>query len=311
MSAIEVPVDPLGGDGNTAGTTILPPLHGSYWRISVARFRSNKAGMIGIALVLLLCLIALTAPFIQSYVTHVGPDDQDLSNLFAQPSATHLLGTDELGRDTLIRLVFGARITLTVAFLTAAFALGLGVTAGLIAGYFGGLIDEVLMRLVDGVLALPAIFLFMLMAIIFRPEPLTLSLIIASVSWGSTARLVRAETLALRSQQHVLAARSIGATNVRIIVYHILPHTLPTVIVAGSLSVGYVILMEAALDFLGLGIQPPTPSWGNMLTNAQAYLFQSPWLVILPGAVILITVASLNIVGNALRDALDPRAWGQ
>jgi peptide/nickel transport system permease protein len=166
-----------------------------------------------------------------------------------------------------------------------------------------------LMRLVDSILAMPAIFLFMLMAIVFRPEPVTLSLMIASVSWGATARLVRAETLALKTNQHVLAARSIGATNFRIIAQHVLPHTLPTVIVAGSLSVGYVVLIEAALDFLGLGIQPPTPTWGNMLTNAQSYLFQSIWLMIFPGALILATVASLNVLGNALRDALDPRSW--
>jgi peptide/nickel transport system permease protein len=280
-----------------------------YWQISFARLRSNPTGMAAAAVLVLLCLIALFAPAIQGLVTHVGPYQQDLTNLFSPPSKAHLLGTDELGRDTLTRLAYGARVSLTVAFLTAAFTLIIGVTVGVFAGYFGGLIDEILMRLVDSVLAIPAIFLFMLMAIVFRPGPLTLSLIIASVSWGATARLVRAETLALKTQQHVLAARSLGATNLRIVALHILPHTLPTVIVAGSLSVGYVILVEAALDFLGLGIQPPTASWGNMLTNAQAYLFQSSWLVILPGGMILATVVSLNVLGNALRDALDPRAW--
>lgn len=308
MSTVEVPVGPV-NEEDAHGREEDGPLQGGYWQISAARFRSNKPGMAAMVILILMCVLALSAPLIQTYVTRVGPEDQNLTNLFAGPSASHLLGTDELGRDTLIRLVFGARITLTIAILTAAFAITLGVTIGLAAGYFGGTVDEVLMRIVDAVLALPAIFLFMLMAITFRPDPLTLSLIIASVSWGATARLVRAETLALRTQQHVLAARSIGATNLRNIVHHILPHTLPTVIVAGSLSVGYVILMTAALDFLGLGIQPPTPSWGNMLTNAQAYLFQSPLLVIVPGTVILITVASLNILGNALRDALDPRAW--
>jgi peptide/nickel transport system permease protein len=308
MNMIELPIDPVRGE-EAHGVGTGQPIRGGYWQISAGRFRANRAGMAAMAILALMCVLALAAPLIQTYVTRVGPEDQDLTNLFAGPSAAHLLGTDELGRDTLIRLVFGARITLTVAFLTAAFALALGVSIGLVAGYFGGIVDEVLMRLVDAVLALPAIFLFMLMAITFRPDALTLALIISSVSWGATARLVRAETLALRTQQHVLAARSIGATNLRSIVYHILPHTLPTVIVAGSLSVGYVILMTAALDFLGLGIQPPTPSWGNMLTNAQAYLFQSPLLVVVPGAVILLTVASLNILGNALRDALDPRAW--
>jgi peptide/nickel transport system permease protein len=283
----------------------------SYWQISFARLRSNRPGMVALFVLLFLTLAALSAFAIQVLVTHVGPYEQDLSNLFSPPSRVHLLGTDELGRDSLTRLVFGAQVSLTVGFLTAAFALTIGVTVGVVAGFFGGMVDEVLMRLVDSILAMPAIFLFMLMAIVFRPEPLTLSLIIASVSWGVTARLVRAETLALKTQQHVLAARSLGATNFRIIAKHILPHTLPTIIVAGSLSVGYVVLIEAALDFLGLGIQPPTASWGNMLTNAQAYIFQSIWLVVLPGSLILATVASLNILGNALRDALDPRTLRQ
>jgi peptide/nickel transport system permease protein len=283
----------------------------SYWRISLARLSANRPGVVAVVVLLFLSLAAFSAPAMQAWLTHVGPYEQDLSNLFSPPSRAHLLGTDELGRDSLTRLAYGAQVSLTVGFLTAAFALTIGVTVGVVGGYFGGIVDEVLMRLVDSILAMPAIFLFMLMAIVFRPEPLTLSLIIASVSWGVTARLVRAETLALKTQQHVLAARSLGATNLRIIAQHILPHTLPTIIVAGSLSVGYVVLIEAALDFLGLGIQPPTASWGNMLTNAQAYIFQSIWLVVLPGSLILATVASLNILGNALRDALDPRTWLQ
>jgi peptide/nickel transport system permease protein len=306
MSALQVPTTV------PAPTSAVSELeYRSYWQISLSRLRANPSGMTALAVLVFMVVVALGAPLIQALITHAGPYTQDLSNLFAPPSAGHLMGTDELGRDEMTRLAYGAQVSLTVGFLTAAFTLTIGVTVGVVAGYFGGLTDEVLMRLVDSILAMPAIFLFMLMAIVFRPEPLTLSLMIASVSWGATARLVRAETLALKTNQHVLAARSIGATNLRIIVQHILPHTLPTVIVAGSLSVGYVVLIEAALDFLGLGIQPPTPSWGNMLTNAQAYLFQSIWLMIFPGALILATVASLNVLGNALRDALDPRAWRQ
>jgi peptide/nickel transport system permease protein len=304
MSALQVP----------SGAPLLPSdvyevEYRSYWQISFSRFRSNPSGLVALGVLVFMVLIAFGAPLIQAVVTHVDPYTQDLSNLFSPPSRLHLLGTDELGRDEMTRLAYGAQVSLTVGFLTAAFTLTIGVTVGIIAGYFGALIDEVLMRLVDSILAMPAIFLFMLMAIVFRPEPVTLSLMIASVSWGATARLVRAETLALKTNQHVLAARSIGATNFRIIAQHVLPHTLPTVIVAGSLSVGYVVLIEAALDFLGLGIQPPTPTWGNMLTNAQSYLFQSIWLMIFPGALILATVASLNVLGNALRDALDPRSW--
>ena len=306
MSALQVPM------ATPVPTSEVSELeYRSYWQISLSRLRANPSGMTALAVLFFMVVVAVGAPAIQAFITHVGPYTQDLSNLFAPPSRLHLMGTDELGRDEMTRLAYGAQVSLTVGFLTAAFTLTIGVTVGVVAGYFGGITDEVLMRLVDSILAMPAIFLFMLMAIVFRPEPLTLSLMIASVSWGATARLVRAETLALKTNQHVLAARSIGATNLRIMVHHILPHTLPTVIVAGSLSVGYVVLIEAALDFLGLGIQPPTPSWGNMLTNAQAYLFQSIWLMIFPGALILATVASLNVLGNALRDAIDPRAWLQ
>jgi peptide/nickel transport system permease protein len=284
---------------------------GSYWRISAARLRANRMGMASLIVLVLLTLLAVCAPLVETFVSHRDPNDQDLINLFAGPGADHWLGTDNLGRDTLTRLVYGARVTLGVAFLTVVFALTMGVVVGLCAGYFRGWVDEVLMRVVDAVLALPALFLYMLMAIIFRPGPVVLALIIASVSWCATARLVRAETLSLRTNEYVLAARSVGATAWRTLVRHILPHALPTIIVAGSISVGYVILIEAALDFLGLGIQPPTPSWGNMLTNAQSFLYQSPLLAILPGGLILLTVVSLNLLGNALRDALDPRTWQQ
>jgi len=281
----------------------------TFWRVAAARLRSDRQAVAAFVLLSLLALLAIGAPLIVALLTHRQPTDQDLTNLFASPGRHHWLGTDNLGRDTLTRLAFGARVTLGIAFLTVFFALTIGVVVGLCSGYFGGWVDEVLMRFVDAVLALPALFLYMLLAIIFRPGPVALALIIASVNWCATARLVRAETLALRGNEYVLAARSLGATARRTVVRHILPHTLPTVIVAGSISVGYVILIEAALDFLGLGIQPPTPSWGNMLTNAQSFLYQSPLLAILPGGLILLTVVSLNLLGNALRDALDPKTW--
>jgi peptide/nickel transport system permease protein len=279
----------------------------SYWRISLTRFLADRMGTVALLVLLLLALLAIFAPVIRVLVTHHDPNTQDLTNLFDSPGSEHWLGTDNVGRDTFTRLMYGARITLGVAFLTVLFASTIGVLVGLCAGYFAGPVDEVLMRFVDAVLAIPALLLYMLMAIVFRPTPVVLALIIASVNWCATARLVRAETLSLRTHEYVLAARSIGATSRRTLARHILPHALPTIIVAASISVGYVILIEAALDFLGLGVQPPTASWGNMLTDAQAFLYQSPLLAILPGGMILLSVVSLNLVGNALRDALDPR----
>jgi peptide/nickel transport system permease protein len=194
-----------------------------------------------------------------------------------------------------------------VAFLTVGISLTLGTTVGLVTGYYGGWIDDILMRLVDVVLSIPAIFLFILMSILFRPNPVTLAMIIASVGWGGVARLVRGEVLSVKQRDFIMATRSIGARDVRLIVRHLLPNVLPVLIVAASLGVGQIILIEAALDFLGLGIQPPTASWGNMLTNAESYFFHSTWLVYFPGITIFITVLASNLFGNAIRDAFDPR----
>ncbi|HEV2413594.1 MAG TPA: ABC transporter permease, partial [Candidatus Dormibacteraeota bacterium] len=240
-------------------------------------------------------------------LTHYQPQTIDLSSTFKAPGHPHLLGTDELGRDTLTRLIWGGRVSLGIAFLTVAMSLTVGTGVGMAAGYFGGWIDDLLMRFVDMVLAIPAIFLFILMSILFRPNAVTLAAIIASVGWGNVARLVRGEVLSVKERDFILATRSIGARPIRLMIRHLLPNVLPVLIVAASLGVGQIILVEAALDFLGLGIQPPTPSWGNMLTNAQTYFFHSTYLVYFPGIMIFVTVLCSNVFGNAVRDAFDPR----
>jgi peptide/nickel transport system permease protein len=267
------------------------------------RFRGHRPGLAGAALIVALAGLAVLAPWIAPYA----PGAIDLRHVAAPPGPAHLLGTDELGRDTLTRLVWGARVSLGVAFLTVAVSLTVGAVVGLVSGFYGGWVDEVLMRVVDVILSIPAVFLFILMSILFRPNALSLSLIIASVAWGNVARLVRGEVLSVRSRDFMLATRSVGASDLRLIARHLLPNALPVMIVAASLAVGQVILIEAALDFLGLGIQPPTPSWGNMLTNAQSYFTHSVWLVIFPGLTIFVTVLAANLFGNAVRDAFDPR----
>jgi peptide/nickel transport system permease protein len=279
----------------------------SYWNESWERLRSNRIGIVCGSLILVLALIAIAAPLFSQFVTHYEPFRLDLDSTFQPPGHPHLLGTDELGRDTLTRLIYGGRVTLGVALLTVALSLTLGTTVGLAAGFYGGWIDDLLMRFVDVVLAFPAIFLFILMAILFRPTPITLAAIIASVGWGGVARLVRGEVLSVKQRDFILATRSIGARDTRLIVRHLLPNVLPVLIVAASLGVGQIILIEAALDFLGLGIQPPTASWGNMLTNSQSYFFHSVWLVYFPGITIFVTVLAANLFGNAVRDAFDPR----
>jgi len=279
----------------------------SYWNESWERLRANRIGIVCGSLILVLALIAIAAPVFSHFLTHYEPFQLDLDNTFQPPGRPHLLGTDELGRDTLTRLIYGGRVTLGVAMLTVALSLSLGTTVGLAAGFYGGWIDDLLMRFVDVVLAFPAIFLFILMAILFRPTPITLAAIIASVGWGGVARLVRGEVLSVKQRDFILATRSIGARDGRLIVRHLLPNVLPVLIVAASLGVGQIILIEAALDFLGLGIQPPTASWGNMLTNSQSYFFHSVWLVYFPGITIFVTVLAANLFGNAVRDAFDPR----
>ncbi|TMC08852.1 MAG: ABC transporter permease [Chloroflexi bacterium] len=279
----------------------------SFWRESLERLSENKMGMAAGGLIALLALIAIGAPLLSALVTHYDPARQDLQNNFAFPGRVHWLGTDELGRDTLTRLIWGARISLGIGFLTVAIQLTFGAAIGLIAGYYGRLVDDVLMRVVDVVLAFPPIFLFIGLSILFRPSTVTLSLIIAFVGWGSVARLVRGEVLSIKNRDFMLATRSIGARDVRLIVGHLLPNSIPVMIVAASLALGQIILIEAALDFLGLGIQPPTASWGNMLTNAQTYFVHSVWLVVFPGVTIFVTVLAANLFGNAVRDAFDPR----
>ena len=292
-----------------AGPLAGAPARGpkSYWRESWERLLDNRVGLFAGCLILLLAVIAIMAPVISAFVTHFEPSRQDLDSQFLGPGRLHLLGADETGRDTLTRLVWGARISLGVGFLTVGLQIAAGGTVGLVAGYFGRGIDNLLMRIVDMVLAVPAIFLFILMSIVFRPNAITLSAIIASVGWGSVARLVRGEVLSVKNRDFILATRSLGAGNLRLMLRHLLPNVLPVMIVAASLGVGAVILAEAALDFLGLGITPPTPSWGNMLSNAQTYFAHSTWLVVFPGMMIFLTVLAANIFGNAVRDAFDPR----
>lgn len=279
----------------------------SYWNESWERLRANRIGLGAGILILVLALIAIAAPLFSALVTHFQPQSVDLSITFQPPGRPNWLGTDELGRDTLTRIIWGGRVTLGVAFLTVGISLTVGSSVGMIAGYYGKWIDDILMRIVDTVLSIPAIFLFILMSILFKPNALSLAAIIASVGWGGVARLVRGEVLSVKERDFILATRSVGARDFRLMLRHLLPNVLPVLIVAASLGVGQIVLVEAGLDFLGLGIQPPTASWGNMLTNSQSYFYHDIWLVIFPGVMIFVTVLASNIFGNSIRDAFDPR----
>jgi len=280
----------------------------SYWQEATQRLRRNRIGVASGLVLFFFVLVALTAPLLTALITHADPRSIDLLNTFAPPlSLHHILGTDDLGRDEFTRMLYGAQVSMGIGFLAVGVSLTVGAGVGLVAGYYGGVIDGLLMRLVDMILAIPAIFLFILMSILFKPNTITLALIIASVGWGSIARLVRGEVLSVRSREFMVATRALGASDLRLIFHHLLPNVLHVLIVFGSLYLGQVVLIEAALDFLGLGISPATPSWGNMLTNSETFFFHSSWLVVWPGLTIFVTVLAANLFGNGLRDAFDPR----
>jgi len=278
------------------------------------RFRRDKLAMLGSVMLILLISMALSAPLLSRYVTRFSPEQIELGGTLKAPGyrknldqPAHILGTDELGRDVLTRAIYGGRVSLYVSFLTVTVAITVGTVVGAVAGYFGGTVDILLMRLVDVILSIPGLFLLILIATVFRPNVTGLALVIASIGWMGTSRLVRGEFLSLKVRDFVDAARVVGAKNGRIIFRHILPNATSPIIVAASLAVGGNILLEAALSFLGMGVQPPIPSWGNMLNNAQQYLYRAPYLIVIPGFFIFITVLAANMMGNGLRDALDPK----
>ena len=253
--------------------------------------------------IILLVLIALVGPGLVRY----DPDFADLNSLKQPPSKAHLLGTDSIGRDILSRLVYGSRISLSVGIIASFLSLAIGIFFGLTAGYFGGKTDAVLSQFFDIFLAFPSLLLAIGISAVMPPGLASAMLAITLVGWAGFARLVRGITLSLKEQTYIEASRALGAAPARILYRHVLPNALPLILVAGSLRVGGFILLEAALSFLGLGVQPPTPTWGSMISLNRAYINSAPWMVIFPGLAISITVISFNIIGDYLRDKLDPR----
>jgi peptide/nickel transport system permease protein len=262
-------------------------------------------GRAGVTFLAFLVLLALAGPLVLA-----DPFRQfDLVDLqSAPPSAEHPFGTDQLSRDVLSRVVSGARVSLAVAAIAVALSISLGAMVGLVAGYLGGAVDAVLMRLVDGALAVPRLFLLLLvLAVPARVPLLALIVLIGATGWFATSRLIRAEVLRLREETYVRAAEALGASRRRIIFRHLLVNTAGPLLVAATLGVGDVILLEAGLSLLGLGVRPPTPSWGGLIMDARPVLESAPWVGIFPGVMITLTVLATNLVGDALRDALDPR----
>ncbi|HEX2555555.1 MAG TPA: ABC transporter permease [Microvirga sp.] len=270
------------------------------WR----RLKRRRGAMVGLAVIVIVVLAAIFAPWISPY----DPIQQSWSAVRKAPSAAHWFGTDEVGRDVLARILYGARASLLAGVMSVAIAIGIGVPVGLLAGYLGGVVDAVISRLTDAMLACPFLILAIALAAFLGP-----SLTNAMIAIGVTAtpifvRLTRGQVLATKSEDYVEAARAVGNPHWRIAVRHILPNVLPQLLVQATLTVATAIIAEASLSFLGLGQQPPTPSWGSMLNTAQRFLATGPWMAVFPGLAIFVTVLSFNLLGDGFRDALDPRS---
>ncbi len=267
------------------------------------KFTHNHLAIGGAVVVLALFLTSFLAPFISPY----DPSFIDVEHVLTPPSREHLLGTDQLGRDVLSRIIWGGRISLLVGFVAVGIATLIGVILGALAGYYGGFIDVLIMRFVDIMLCFPTFFLILAVIALLEPSIWNIMVVIGLTSWMGVARLVRAEFLSLKEREFVLAARAQGASDMRIIFRHILPNAMAPVFVSAILGVGGAILTESALSFLGIGVQPPTPSWGNILTAGKDNIEIAYWLSLYPGLAILLTVLGYNLLGEGLRDALDPK----
>ncbi len=267
------------------------------------RFKKNKLALAGGILVFALFAIAIFAPLIAPY----NPDKIDMENVLVSPSMHHIFGTDDLGRDVLSRMLYGTRISLSIGFVAIFIATLIGIILGSLSGYYGKKVDVLIMRLVDIMLSVPTFFLLLTVLALVGPSIWIIMLIIGLTGWMSIARLVRAEFLTLKNRDFVLSARSIGASDLRIIFKHILPNAMGPVYVSFILGVAGAILMESGLSFLGFGVQPPTPSWGNILTTGREYIEVAWWLILFPGLAILITTLSYYILGEGIRQALDPK----
>jgi peptide/nickel transport system permease protein len=273
-------------------------------RPALRRFMRHRLAMFGLFAVLGLLLACVFGPMLSPY----GPLTIDLRHRFQAPlQGAHWLGSDQLGRDMLVRLLLAGRISLTVGFAAMAISTAVGVVVGLAAGFYGGWIGTSLMRLVDAVLCFPSIFLLLTLAALVSPDVLTITLIVALTAWMEVARVVDGQVRALRERDFAVAAEAIGVSDAHLMLRELLPNIMAPIVVAATLNVARAILLESYVSYLGYGIQPPTPSWGNMLNNAQEYLTSAPWLAILPGAVITLAVTGFNFLGDGLRDALDPR----
>jgi len=279
----------------------------SFWLDTWLRFRRDRLSIAGGLIFILLCLMALAAPWIGRYITHYDPDRQNLLENYAPPSAQHWLGTDEYGRDYFTRIVYAGQISLSIGFLFAAASLTIGVVLGLAAGYYGGWFDDILQAVINIMSSVPFLPLLIIIGSLIQLDWIKLSLILAVLGWTGSSRQVRGLVLSIKQRDYVLAARTLGAEDGRIMFRHILPNVFSIVLVIVGFDVAGAILAESSLSFLGFGVHLPTATWGNMLSNSLSYTTRAPWLVVFPGLAISLTVLSVFLLADGLRDAMDPR----
>jgi peptide/nickel transport system permease protein len=277
----------------------------SQWAIAARQFKRNKPAIFGMGVILILYLVALLAPVLAPYDPIAQKDIATTGYL--SPSGAHWLGTDKFGRDVLSRIIYGSRISLSIGFIATAISITIGTLIGAVAGYFGGKTDAILMRFTDMVLAFPRLVLLIMIVALFSPSVAVIIVVLGLTQWPGTTRIVRGDVLSLREREFIQAARSLGFGRMRIIMRHLIPNVLAPVIVTATLGIGNTIVMEASLSFLGMGVQPPTPTWGSMVADGRDSLLGAWWVATFPGLIIVLVVLAFNLVGDGLRDALDPR----
>jgi peptide/nickel transport system permease protein len=275
----------------------------SPWMEAWKSFKKNKGALVGAAIVLFFILIAVLAPFLAPY----GVNEQVLTNRNAPPSADHWFGTDDFGRDILSRVIYGTRISLWIGFVAVLGSVIVGCFLGIIAGYYGRWIDTLISRIFDVMLAFPSILLAIAVVAVLGPSLQNALIAIAIINIPNFGRLIRSKVLSVKQEEYIMAARAVGMSDERILLHHVLPNSLGPIIVQGTLAIATAIIEAAALGFLGLGAQPPMPEWGKMLADSRQYIIQAPWTVIFPGLSIVLTVLGFNLMGDGLRDALDPK----
>jgi peptide/nickel transport system permease protein len=271
------------------------------------RICRHNLALVGLIILIPMFLCALFAPFISVH----NPFEPDLKNVLVSPSISHPFGTDTLGRDVFARVVYGSRISLIVGFVSVGIAVLIGIAIGAISGYYGGIIDEMIMRFVDLMMCFPTFFLILAVIALLEPSIWNIMIVIGLTGWMGIARLIRAEILSIKNKEFILAAKTLGLSEMRIIFRHVLPNAMSPVYVVATLGIGGAILTESALSFLGIGVQPPTPSWGNILTQAKDNIEVAWWLSLYPGLAIFFTVMGYNLLGEGLRDIFDPRRYYQ